>query len=401
MSAKKVELTPLAIVDLSVSYARKMDDKKIIHYRISHLMSLMDPNGNSPFARVVEHIREEEGDDVEVVLNDTVQVELQRLGSAMAVADVSSSIPMASRTRKALLQRKATSLIHQYNIYNSKLDQYKDLISYKLNEVIFKINSAIQTVKGKPYTKGSSNDSEVTKSVMITVRGFLPKTFEYLRTNRYNRAISLVRYIGVTYKESQEKEAFAALAQDLDTLQSHGLIQGHLSMPATLMLADTLGSGDRLKAVFCFLIINDVKAAEFLGRSQVDMPRMFLSLFGVRHEMSEGAVPPYLNGVDPKTEFQIEVIDLLPGQSDVNRQAVLSSYMDSREHVNRVAANQRQELKNMGEQERQSVTVGEMVKSEPIRAYDEEGNLVAEEIVEDRFVAKEVHVRVGKKQDNE
>jgi len=293
----KIVLRPLAVTDLSLRYARNLGDGKIIHYRVSALQSILGVPGFDPFTMVKDHILEFEP-SAEVELADSLKI------SDGLVGDVSAKV-LTPQIRADLEKRKM----------NCQLMQYYDI----------------------PNGPGFFQ-----KLAHFASR--FPRLKRYIPSKYIQRRVSPASYLSYTYEAPDEELAIKAMRQDLQILSDKGLILGHIVLPSTLYLADTVGSGVHTKALFCFLFVDQHKLLKELGLdSLVKMPKLPLRELGIRSENLEGGLGQHLsNG----RNYQIEEVSIEMGMSEASRKAYVQNYLQNREIVNEAAARQNEDLKN-------------------------------------------------------
>lgn len=347
---KKVTLRPLAVIDLSLRYARRMEGNKIIHYRVSMptvISSLLNVPGASPLKEVQDYIRSQEGDDIEFEVIDHRRPKFDNKdGGALAVEDVSDKVlKNHPKILKELKKYKSDTLIHQFLRYENKFYQYKDLASYWINKnVIRYLNIAYNKLFNIPYTDfvyPIKSDREI--------RMMAEGPVKYLETLvKAQRTIVPVTYLAYMYEEVDEQKAFDALASDLKILSDNGLILGHLCMPSTLEMADNIGFGIPIKALFCYVVADtDRLMRHVLRKNPLEFPpgyKIYKDI-GVMGEMYEGECANPISGFDPASKYEIETVYIDPVY-EKNHQAVLDAYTDSLDHVNKVAKTVKEGLKN-------------------------------------------------------
>jgi hypothetical protein len=292
----KIVLRPLAVTDLSLRYARRLEGNKIIHYRISSIPAIIGVPGFDAFSLVKEHILEFEP-DAEIELADSIKNPEGLFGDASHI--------LTPQIRAELEKRKM----------NCQLMQYLEI----------------------PNGPGFLQKVAHFASRFESLKRYIPS--KYLQ-----RRVSPASYLSYTYEQPDEAKAFEAMRQDLQTLSDRGLIMGHLVLPSTIYLADTVGSGVATKAVFCFLFVDQHKLMTQLGlTSLVDMPRLPLREIGVRSENFEGSLGQHISNGQA---YEIEEVGVNLGTTEANRKAYEQNYLANRHIVNDVANHQRAALKD-------------------------------------------------------
>lgn len=309
--SKKVQVIPLAVIDLSMRYARRMEGNKIRHYRVPALQSMV--GGPSAQETLTDFIKEQEGQDVEVEFLPSLSSKLGN--SALQVEDISDRVLKGlPRVRQALEKNRVKGQLYQYIDY-PLLDRVLDYVEDKF-----------KSIRAKFMVKFSDS-----------------MNYRVFQVNRRSKhCITPCTYLSYSYFQSNEQEAIDRLREDLKILHKHKLIMGHLAMPCSMNLADTYGSGDLPKVLFCFLFVDQNKLAKVLGKNSVlELEALSLKYLGVNSENHEGGIGHMID----QGKFEIEEVEVGMGFSDKARQAMIKSYEESREEVNAAAARQTERLK--------------------------------------------------------
>lgn len=317
----KVELIPLAVVDLSFRYARHMGDKKIRHYKVSAISALMGELVK-PLDQVAEFIRKTEP-DAEISVRETrryMKNDPDGSDSSMIIDDVTDKV-CTRKLRKQLLRKKVNGQIFQYEEPMSPAD------ARRFNSTPIVNKWGVETDELPPTYKLSIGDWLAYAAFKVGLGKLVPPKHKV-------RKVTACTYLSYRYDEGQEKEAYGVLYQDLKILSDRGLIQGHLTMPSTLSLADTVGSLRMPKVIFCFLFVDTNKLAEQLGKSLLDLPRNPTSLIGVKGETLEGGIGP---SISEMVDYEIEEVEVSSETPNKSRQAYLDNYVETRDAVNEVA----------------------------------------------------------------
>lgn len=290
----KIVLRPLAVTDLSLRYARRLEGNKIVHYRISSIPAIIGVPGFDAFSLVKEHILSFEP-DAQVELADSFKMPEGLCG------DVSAQV-LTPHLRAELENRKVNAHLMQY----------------------------LEIPDGPGFLQKVAHYAS-----RIGLKKYVPS--RYLQ-----RRVSPASYLSYTYEETDEAEAFAALRRDLQILADRGLILGHLAIPSTMYLADTVGSGVLTKAVFCFPFVDQHKLMTQLGLdSFVNMPKLPLREIGVKSENYEGGLGQHISNGQ---SYEIEEVRVDLGTSESNRKAYEQNYLENREYVNDAASRQREAM---------------------------------------------------------
>lgn len=332
----KIQLRPTAIVDLSLSYARHMGENKVRHYRVSAMNLMIGKNvGRSTQDIVREFIKKTEGEtDVEFVEIPKPK-EQHSDNLTLRIKSQTDVLKNDKDIRKALEKKAIKSQLHQYKTYENTLDRYKDLVVYYYNHF----------TGDYLFPEPSKTLSAVRK--FFRFFGFRPNnSYQF----KYKHNIVPCTYLSVMFEEGEYEEAKKALLADLRVLQNHRLILGHLSMPSSIDLADTVGLGRNPTALFCFLFLDYEKLHEVLGTTPMTIPMLPLKPLGVKYESAEGSIN-YLNDVPFNKKYEIEVVEVTDFGMEEARQAHIDSFEASKEVVNDVASVMSEALKHYHEVE--------------------------------------------------
>ena len=323
-----IQLRPVAITDLAQRYARDMGDNKVRHYRVSHMAMLINKfTGKSAEDVVRDFVKENENEDVEFVgkqipddlfiTQDFSALAAHNVGG-FEIVDVTGIVLGRDRkVRLALTKRKAHSMIEQRNHYNSIFGALRDRLVVQYNKyVVPNVNKLLYTIQGYDFEHYQPMARQL-------------KTKEL----SYERVLDLCHFVSVAFHQDEANEALESIRNDLRLLQKQGLIRGNLSMPSIMTLADTVGVGPQTYVLFCFPIIDSKRLLKLTKKTPLELPRLPLSLVGVKNETHEGAVN-WLNGKNPESRYEIETVDVFEAQSDKNNQKVLEVYESTKDFVN-------------------------------------------------------------------
>jgi hypothetical protein len=268
---KQIELRRIAVIDLNITYARKLEGNKIRHYRIDytqHILSKMAQLSDIDILKTF--IEKEEGEPVEIKMLPTVYdgqypagtgKEGLVEGAALQVKDVTDILLKDNpEIKKSLKKNKVKSLLYQYNekvplskrIFNP-FKRFVNFFIYQINKVLAKLQgSSIEEIHH--YEKWGS---------FVDVR-----QVPYLQT-RYpiEKHVVPCTFLTVAFEEQDLEKAAATLVADLKKLNDEGLIMGHLAMPSMILLADTIGSGQNVYSLYCFLFVDNNKILEKAGKT--------------------------------------------------------------------------------------------------------------------------------------
>src|SRR5581483_1207739 len=352
-----IELRPLAIVDLSMTYARSMGENKLRHYRVpATQLAIAKFTGRSAEDLVRDHIKAKEGEtEVSFLPYRTWEFDGTPKEGVLQAKDITDLILKDSpEVRQSLEKVKVDSLVHQYNIYENKFkEKFLGSISRFINRFLINpINEYLREfqLKDVPFEDRMSYLFELDNL----------KLLPYLPEFGPRRAASPCSFLSVAFHEDDIERATALLLKDLCILQEKGLILGHLAMPSMLILADTVGSGKGTFAMFCFLFLDQEKSQKLLGLNAEEMPRLPLTLLGVQTESVEGGIT-YLDNKSPSDKYQIEVVNVGDATTERDRAAVIDMYNATKDAVNEAAKRTKERIDTSEILNKHSVTIGDRV----------------------------------------
>lgn len=351
---KTISLTELAVTDLSVKFARRMDGNKIIHYKANtiNLLANLFSDGQTDLRstaknKVIDYIKASEGNDVEVVFTRSKEFIADSNVGTMPTKDVSKVVLQNDPDiTKALKQRYVQTQLLQYIEFDSKLIEYKFRVGRFINEnIIKKVNSVLNKFFGKTLV-----DDEFGKYVVSRY------TLPYISLPKYNHNVTPCAYLSVSFEESKMQEGVDLLLSDLRSLNDRGLIMGHLAMPTMMPLADTVGSGQTTYVIFCFLFVDMNKMYKQDGKTAMDYLDRKTSLndmFGVKTMAYEGAI----SGAVLSDKYEIESVDISTFDYDKNHQARVDNFLETLPVVAESAKRAKARLDGTTVQSRSSETV--------------------------------------------
>lgn len=321
MEQEKIKLYPLATIDLNLRYARRLEGNKIRHYRVSMLGIL---SGISAQDMILKYLKDKEG--VEAIIVQQPSQQTSSSVSVLKIEDVTDKVLKGLAKVKKQLSLKTTSLLHEWVEYKSSWDRYRDLFDHYFYKYTYPVVCRL-LFKPLPLWYGIAKTADV-----------------YVGKRRGFHRIDQVRFLIYGYEEPDEQLAFVKLRNDLKNLSDKGLILRSLCMPSTLELADTIGSGNKMKCVFCYVAVDTKKLYELTGKDPLSYPPVKLDDIGI-HETDEGETN-WLD-MDPRYKYQIEEVEIPFCDVEANHAAVVKSYEDSVETVNEIAKKAKKNLSNV------------------------------------------------------
>lgn len=317
-----VELRLLDTIDLAVTFARKMGGNKIRHYRLTTADLLVAKFTDRSAEDIVrEYIKKEENEDVTFLpaRSNCVQV---RYVSTVVLKD-------RPDIKRALEKRKITSQIHEYDVWNHPYKRFLNPIKKVTNYLIRQVNKLLARIQGTTLQEVFSFE-KWGSSVNVNLLPYFDECSEF------TRHFSPCHYLTVAFEEGDLEEATQSLLMDLEILNGHGMIIGHLTMPSMILLADKTGSGKSVFALFCFLFVDYEKLQKITNKTPLEFPENPLSLLGVKNDVHEGSFN-YLNGVDPSSRYEIETIRIGESTFEENMKLHTDNYADTIDTVNKIA----------------------------------------------------------------
>lgn len=362
---KDIEVRKLATTTLSTKYARKIDDKTIRHYNLTLVQSIINNiQKRDDLWSIKEQIEKEEKEPVDLVVLPTISkgwvdfskqkntTELHGINifgempnpnalEALNIKEVTGILLKDDQDiLKSLTKRKIDILLFQENRKIPFYVRLFNIISKPINYVLVRINRAIHEYYLSKLPKKENGVVDRFDYLDVVQTPLIPILPEY---PKYIRVAHPCSFLSVAFEEDDIEAATQSLISDLRILQDNKLIMGHLMMPSIMILADDIGSGKNSYVISCFLFVDHERLKKITGKSALELPRLPLSLLGIKNEVGEGSIN-WVNGIDPKTKYNIETVSV--GSTDA-MEAHIANYLDTRDEVNRVAASYQPMVRNM------------------------------------------------------
>jgi hypothetical protein len=341
-----ITLRELATVDLSRTYARQMGGNKIRHYKVSYAACML---GNDPVELIKKHIAKEEGETefevIPYVNNSTVRV-AQALMVLQDHPEIYNALTQLT-CKSILLQRaiypKVTLKQKVRNFFANLLNTVVDF----LNRPLIKIQHWYYGIDVASYYNSDiafDHEKEEEFQNLLAKVKLIPRVSlieAYVRMQ-----VTPCTYLSVGFEEGDEEKAVNALLDDLKYCHENGLILGNLTLPSTMLLADTVGSGKGSFVLFCFLFLDHDKIAEMNGVHTHELPQHPEKLLPLKTISSEGSLK-YLDGLSPSQKYEIEAV-ILADRTDENFQVYHENYKENVPAVNAAADRMNEEMKKRG-----------------------------------------------------
>lgn len=333
----EITLYSTAVTDLNIKYARDMGNNKVRHYMVPYMFLLM--TGADSERIVSEYIQINEPEVTKITFvkpevktySDKESAKGTTNGSALQAIDMTEAVLGKNpEIRKSLERVKSKNLLLQ-TMEVSVLDKFLDKIQD------FLLTAKLKFIHG--YEQFAKRGELMDHLFVSKNEGVYFAKFN----RRAKRKVTQCSFLSYCYDDSCEKEAIEALLLDLHILNQRGLIMGHLAMPSSLVLANTIGIGPLPRVLFCFLFVDKEKLAKQLNKKVEELPSNPLFLIEVKSETQEGGVGPKIS---KKPDPEIEEINVMEGSVDLGIKAVQDTYLNTREYVNEAAAKMRERIKN-------------------------------------------------------
>lgn len=272
----QVILRPLAVMDLSVSFARPLEGNKIRHYKVG--MSEQMGRGITPLEIVKQHILSKEP-DAEIVVEEYKHLQNPNTMSGMEITKAPGVLDTRKDIEAALLQKEIRSTLHQYNELTFSPNRFQKFLGYftrAINRlIIFPINNVLYRLQNafKPNPFESVILAELTFEEIQEKKSIYRRIQDSIRLitplnpmeDTYVRMVTPCLFLTAAYEEGQEERAFHYIRDDLAKLHAAGALMGHLAMPSICLLADEVGDGKQKAAVFAFVFADFKKLAAYTG----------------------------------------------------------------------------------------------------------------------------------------
>lgn len=354
----------LPTVSFNRSYAVELPDGKIVHYT----------HNFNPEMSVKQF------DDALVVkLNedyeDVTEIEFAAMASPdLTTGETYKTLPIADdvfdkNTRKALKKMKK----NQYNIPLVQTDEYvyvPNWLGGLVDRFTGKINSIIRFVEDKMHQK-TINGYLKSKGILKRSSGMLILPEAEFDDDKYWELMEIVnkellgiktllpriprlpwiRYVNfmVTFAimcgEEDLAKAAEALSNDLNLLHSKELILGSLSMPKIMELANMVGNGKKVYAVFAMPIVNFKKTQKlgFNPPTSPDIQTFLNETIGTKYATYEGAISN-LDGKQPYQDLIIGQVDFGANLTKNAYEEAAKAYQEGQEKMHRIAVRRKEAI---------------------------------------------------------
>jgi hypothetical protein len=327
-----ITLRPLAVSDLTLTFARQMEGNLIKHYKVSYVSNVLDkPAHEQVMEYVLKELAAEGKTEEEVEIENykpyTADASLKQ-GSALSAREAPEVLADLPKVRKQLEKREIKSQVYEFN-KRSPLWQYLlNPIKIPLNWFINKVNK-VWISRQWAKMGGIPKDRFEYLNALMNIK-FIP----ILQIAGDVRAVEVCHYLSICFEESDRDKAIDILKNDLKILAEHNLIMGHLCKPCEIDLADTIGSGQKQMALFCFLFINTERLLKMFGKTMNDFKNTSLilnELLGLKTESHEGSLGTW--DMHPSNKYIIEEIYVNPNASQECWNAYIKNYEEQQEAI--------------------------------------------------------------------
>ncbi len=327
-----IKLLPIAVVDLSLNYAHNSGNGTIKHYKVPFARTLVHTE-ESPAKMVQEYVEKTTGEEVEIAaaLNEGI--------TGLVVTEVPEVLNDLSDAKKQLEQAKIKSMLYQYIDIPYDLGHLWNFIAVPINKVLNKMNKL-----WAKYKQGVDFYSE--EGIFLFGMELFPRLIKTLPVKDKMRRVSPCTFLAVNFEESDRNKAIELIKEDIKILADNNLILGHLCMPSQILLADTIGSGQKQMAIFCYLFLDHKKFGQLVGVENPLIRTEYLRLKGkndrlelnyfldLKTQCEEGSVGN--TELNPYNKYKIETIEVFANEAQERHEAYLKSCEEQRDMLDKI-----------------------------------------------------------------
>jgi hypothetical protein len=255
-----IKLKRLAVIDLNTRYARVLEGNKIKHYIVPFNVSSLGSNSDDI---VKKHVAKE----LNVSLEE-VQIEERMLSDKdrKLVKEVPEVLKGLKKVKKQLLKRKINKQLYVYT-HDTLTNPLHKILRSGLRMLNFLLKPFKKHVKFEVLHKKTGLHMDLECS--------------------WIRRVSPCSYLTVAFEESDRQKAYEMLRNDLKILADKNVILGHMQMPFTMEMVDSIGSDQKKFILACFLFTDWNKISESVNVNE----RLPLKAhLGLKTESFEGLV---------------------------------------------------------------------------------------------------------------
>ena len=331
-----IKLHRLAVTTLSLDYSRELlsdgPKRKLRHYKVPMSWPLL--KGQTADALVRDYIAKTDGVSTSDIIIDSPPIVVETAqglvqGPAIITKECPEILVGLPKVKKQLERHKCDTLIYQYvGTLPSLKDRLYNVFSEFVNRVTSLINRPLAAIQRLFLRIKPSGDDIWFCDRRIK---FIPAMKLIPRPHH----IVPCRFLAVAFEQSDTEKAIEIMRTDLSKLADQDLILGHLAMPSIIELADTIGSGQKTYALFCFLFVDEGKLLKSNGLTYLDLKPnelMLRKLLGLRTESYEGSLT-VIAELDHHQKYDIEVVSIGQEERESRHEAYIESYHKQREAI--------------------------------------------------------------------
>lgn len=337
---------------LGITIAVELPNGLYRHYQVPHAFTLAVTNDEQEahdlaVDMVRDRVKQDFGQDTELgLLNKVKRVDEYKTDSRPLVPLYTGWFSPA--VIDAMKQRKAKTLLYQYNKNHSRFSDRTAMILDRLydkflappvsflNRGIGKLNRLLQKLYGVDKMWDSVvaemiNDFKVThdeiehtseyydllKKYEAATKGKFFMPFIPQHRGSFTREVTIPIYLVRRTGEENLDRTIEMLSADLAAMERWGLIFGNLSMPMMTELTHDIGNGKRTYIVYAFPLLNTHRLLEILKLQSVfELPRNYMTdtmrSLGIGSAVFEGGAEgeiPYKDQIESVVTVGKEVME--------------------------------------------------------------------------------------------
>lgn len=322
-----IKLRKPAFFDLTIRYTRMMGENKIRSYIISYANTLN--TSKTPDEMVTEYIFKETGEPVEIEEPKSTNAYGTDYAGIAKADYVLENLP---NVKKQLEKKEIKSTLHQYETRSPWWHYLFNVIAIPYNWIVLKINRKWENYQWKKL--GGFPTTKWGREGLWALRDQI-KSIPLLPVAGYRRQVTVCRFFSVVFDESYREQAVEMFRNELTILASKNLIIGHLAMPFTMQLADTVGVSENTFVLCCFLFLDDQKLAKIAGKKsfgeECSKPGFLNEILGLKSEAPEGAT-----GFQFRKHYDMEYVYVCADEAKERQAAYLKSYEEQQEAMKKI-----------------------------------------------------------------
>jgi hypothetical protein len=296
------KLTKLAQVSLDTRFAEVNEDGSVTHY----IIPVGEYMGKDAFHTTPEEV-------LKAHLNEEIEITNPIAPHTLTVQELTNFFPENSPLEAALRQMQLKSVLHTYNVLISRQPLPIRALGYVTRTINIGIDAINRVIFKLRFGGKNIFDPSITQKQFEQLTKFSTETWGIRRLpeyrDNYKRCISPADILTVTYEAGFEEQAKAELLKDLTKIHETIGIIGHLSMPSTLLLADTVGKGKTRGVLFAMIFADYERLYAVTGKDFKELERLPLNTeLGIRSNTHEGGLVDYPEFHTPTPSIQEVVV---------------------------------------------------------------------------------------------